>query len=231
MIEITAIFSLIALFGVKLSYISIFENSQFIIVAKKSEIEFHGEGGIVEVLRRDYSEIHGVHRLDKATSGLMVFAKNKTVQASLSELFRYKKIEKTYIALSDKKPSKKQGMIKGDLEKTRNGSYKITRNTTNPSLTKFKSFFDKKMEIRGFFLFPFTGKTHQLRVALKSLGTPIIGDNRYGGTSADRMYLHAFSLKFEYNGELFHFTNYPDEGELFAGMKMSFNDYNEMASL
>ncbi|MFT6630656.1 MAG: tRNA pseudouridine32 synthase/23S rRNA pseudouridine746 synthase [Bacteriovoracaceae bacterium] len=214
-----------------MSYITIFENEKFIIIAKNPGIEFHGDGGIIELLRKDFPEIHGVHRLDKATSGLMLFAKDKGTQSELSKLFQSKKVQKIYIAISDKKPNKKQGLVKGDLEKTRNGSYKITRNLLNPSTTKFKSFYSPEFSLRGFYLFPMTGKTHQLRVVLKSIGAPILGDIRYGGTHSDRMYLHAFSLKFELKGELFEFENYPELGDLYLDMKKSFEDYRDLEKL
>lgn len=214
-----------------MSYINLFENKKFLIISKNPEIEFHGDDGIIALLRKDFSEIHGVHRLDKATSGLMVFAKDKNTQVELSKLFQSKEVEKMYMAISDKKPSKKQGLVKGDLEKSRNGSYKITRNLTNPSVTKFKSFFNPELGLRGFYLFPQTGKTHQLRVVLKSLGTPIIGDIRYGGSESDRMYLHAYFLKFQLKGDVFEFWNYPDSGNLFLEMKESFANYKDLEKL
>ena len=89
-------------------YTLIYKQEEFIIISKKHGYEFHGEGGILAALRVDFKEVYGVHRLDKETSGLMVFALTKKFQSEISIQFANKKVTKTYIALSDKKPRKKQ---------------------------------------------------------------------------------------------------------------------------
>ena len=131
--------------------------------------------------------------------------KNYDVDALLAN----KKVTKTYIALSDKKPRKKQGRVKGDLEKGRGGSYHLKRTLENPSITDFQSRYLEKFELREFELMPKTGKTHQLRVVMKSLGSPILGDKRYGGSEASRMYLHASKLTFGRKSKLCEFTDLP----------------------
>ncbi len=62
---------------------------------------------------------------------------------------------------------------------------------------------------------PLTGRTHQLRVMMKALGSPIIGDARYGGTPSDRGYLHALQLTFDWRGENINVHCAPSSGELF----------------
>jgi tRNA pseudouridine32 synthase/23S rRNA pseudouridine746 synthase len=192
----------------------IFENSQFIVLNKPAGISFHkddNEVGFFSLVKEKLGlEIFSVHRLDKVTSGLIVFAKDSEAASVFGELFSHKKIQKTYIALSDKRPSKKQGLIKGDIEKARGGSYKLSRLMSNPSLTKFTSTYVN--ELRIFKLLPLTGKTHQLRVVMNSLGSPIIGDERYKGSISDRTYLHAYKLEFELMGEVFKFECLPTEG-------------------
>ena len=64
--------------------------------------------------------------------------------------------------------------------------------------------------LRLFILYPKTGKTHQIRVAMKSLGSPILGDELYGGEVADRTYLHAYQLSFDYFGEAVHISASPE---------------------
>lgn len=191
-------------------------------------VEFHSKNGIVQILKEKYPEITGVHRLDKFTSGLMIFTRSEASTRYFSELFSSKKIVKYYLAITSLKPKKKQGIITGDLEKTRNGSYRLTRTMLNPSQTRFYSFLlediSKISKLRGFILRPFTGKTHQLRVVLKSLGTPILGDERYKGDKADRLYLHAFRLEFTYQGKNFFFEDYPISGEYFLRSKERFRE-------
>jgi len=202
-----------------LSVIIQFENDDFLIIHKPAGLEFHGGDGVLNKLRINHTDALGVHRLDRGTSGLMLFAKTKEAQRDLSQLFENKKVRKTYIALSNLKPRKKQGGIKGDLEKSRGGSYKLTRNMVNPSNTKFKSTKFSSSELWGFVLNPLTGKTHQLRVVLKSLGSTIVGDERYNGIDSDRMYLHSYSLKFKYKGFEYNFEGYPIMGKLFMDNK------------
>lgn len=140
-----------------------------------------------------------VHRLDKVTSGILLLATDASSAAMLSLQFAKQtseQVEKTYLARSSRKPSKKQGWIKGDMAKTRNGSWKLLRSSEAPAITRFISHFDSDSNSRLFLLRPFTGKTHQLRVAMKSLACPIDGDTRYGGDVAERTYLHAYTLSF-----------------------------------
>ena len=65
---------------------------------------------------------------------------------------------------------------------------------------------------------PRTGKTHQIRVALKSLGAPILGDRLYAGTPADRVYLHAWRLCFPFRGESLRFESLPAHGDQFMAL-------------
>jgi tRNA pseudouridine32 synthase/23S rRNA pseudouridine746 synthase len=69
------------------------------------------------------------------------------------------------------------------------------------------------MAKRLYLVQPKSGKTHQIRVALKSLGCPILGDQRYKGEEAPRCYLHAFSLQFNWQDQLLSFQCEPEQGE------------------
>ncbi|MDQ6586783.1 MAG: hypothetical protein Q5539_07740, partial [Haemophilus parainfluenzae] len=79
--------------------------------------------------------------------------------------------------------------------------------------------------LRLFILKPQTGKTHQLRVAMKSLGSPILGDALYGKNTEkiDRTYLHAARLQFEFKGQAFDVFTPPKEGERWGGIVRAFN--------
>lgn len=178
--------------------------------------------GFVTLTREQFMQpnLLPVHRLDKLTSGLCVLAKTKACAAEFGRLFESKQVQKYYLALSDKKPSKKQGAIIGDMEKGRNGSWKLCASKKNPALTQFFSY-SYRPGVRLFILKPRTGKTHQLRVALKSLGAPILGDTRYygvgpkgegGASREDRMYLHAYHLSFDLGGENYLFQQLPADG-------------------
>lgn len=165
-------------------------------------------------------KLYLVHRLDKVTSGLLIFARSSSAAATFSELFASRSIEKYYVALSHSKPKKKQGLIVGDMERSRDGQWKLMPSKSNPAITQFFST-SFSPGIRFFILKPRTGKTHQLRVALKSISSPITGDSLYKGTTSDRTYLHAFAIRFNYRGENIELSCPPKMGEYFVNSRCS----------
>lgn len=213
------------------------ENQHFYALHKPPKVPFHSldeldslsdqnqhVSGIVNQAKTFLNDeaIYPVHRLDRMTSGLMLFARSKQVNRYLSQSFADKKIEKYYLALSSAKPKKKQGAIIGDMAKSRSGSYILKRTTDMPAITRF---FAKRIlfEAEPYWLSilkPETGKTHQLRVALKSLGAPILGDRRYSGQQAARGYLHAYKVRFN----LFD-TFYEIEDPYFYGPEFNLKTY------
>ncbi len=199
----------------------IFENNSFLIVTKPAGANFHSEGEagfVVQVSEHLGISLFPVHRLDKMTSGLVILAKNSETAAQFGKMFENREIEKYYLAISMRKPKKKMGWVKGDMSSARRGDYKLLTTMENPAITQFVSCALRTHE-RFFLIKPHTGKTHQIRVALKSLGSPIAGDERYAQSDEarkeERGYLHAYALRFTLNGEVFKFVIPPDEGERF----------------
>lgn len=196
----------------------VFSHHDFLIFDKPEGISFHSESGtgFFAGLQKTLPDetLYPVHRLDKMTSGLVVVARNKKAAQSFSHLFANHSIHKTYIALSDKKPTKKQGRVAGDMTRTRNGSWKLNQSRQNPAITRFTSEA-LAQNIRLFILKPETGRSHQLRVMMKALGSPILGDLRYGGSPADRAYLHATALDFIWKGEQISCFKEPRTGHQF----------------
>jgi len=176
------------------------------------------QAGIITLLRAQLNdpELYPVHRLDKITSGALIVGRGKDATRKLSNLFEHHQIQKYYLALSDKKPRKKQGGVIGDMHTARNGCWKLSREHTRPAVTHFFSYaVPEAPGLRLYLLKPATGKTHQLRVAMKSLAASILGDSRYSGTASDRSYLHAYKLMFEYDGKPYSYQVLPTIGELF----------------
>lgn len=177
------------------------DHADWLALYKPEGIGMHSEhqetGLVVQASQQLGYPLWPVHRLDKVTSGILLLAKNAAAAARLSALFAEHRIEKIYLAQAQGKPGKKQGWVKGDMEKARNGCHKLARTMNNPAITRFISHFDESSGNRLYLLRPYTGKTHQLRVALKSLGCPILGDIRYGAEAADRTYLHALALRWQ----------------------------------
>lgn len=122
-----------------------------------------------------------VHRLDKQTSGVIVFAKNQEMQNALTDLFRHRKVDKTYLAVCDGKVEKSKWSVDNCLEKKaayQGGALYGKGKTGKRAITKFRLLKSQNgislIEAR-----PITGRTHQIRVHLKEEGYPVLGDYQY----------------------------------------------------
>jgi 23S rRNA pseudouridine1911/1915/1917 synthase len=146
-----------------------------------------------------------VHRLDKETSGVIITAKNVSAHEFLSKQFKERKVKKVYLALVQGRPDSEKGSLETWIfrdpgHRKRFASAAI--NTHPPfkarkALTNFKVIKTWE-EVSLLSLMPHTGRTHQLRVHMKYLGCPIIGDDLYGTkksrSSAGELMLHAYKL-------------------------------------
>lgn len=178
-------------------------HDDFYVVHKPAGVTMHdSDKGIITVLAAQLAEtdLYLCHRLDDGTSGCLIIARNAGAAATLSGLFARREIQKYYVALAPGKPKKKQGSIVGDMKNRRGGQHILLKSRDNPAATQF---FCHSISpgLRAYLVRPLTGKTHQIRVALKSLGCPILGDQLYGGQNADRLYLHAWRVEFHYDGQ------------------------------
>ena len=177
-----------------------------------------------------------VHRLDKATSGLVVVAKNDEAHRRLAAQFVRRQVKKTYVALVHGWVKQDQGSITSNISRDRvrrtrmttrrtGGREAITHYTVERRIdSKFGKFTLLELQID-------TGRTHQIRVHLASLGHPVVGDTLYGaprelraregiGVSLPRNFLHATSLQFQHprTGEILSFErSLPGELEEFLG--------------
>ena len=136
-----------------------------------------------------------VHRLDRDTSGVVIMAKNPEVQKFLKKQFQDRKAHKTYFAIVEGRP--KLDAAKIDLPIARDLKHPTTfrvdaNGKASETFYKVIKANDKYSLVE---LRPTTGRTHQLRVHMKFLGHPILGDKVYGNEKADRLYLHAHKLE------------------------------------
>ena len=148
--------------------------------------------------RQSFPDALVVHRLDMATSGLIVFGRGAEMQKSLSRLFREHRVVKRYTAVVAGKPAQ-SGEIDLPIaaDWPNRPKQKVDANAGKPSLTRFWLLgHDAEDDISRLELSPVTGRTHQLRLHMAAIGHPILGDTLYGGRSAERMLLHANFLSF-----------------------------------
>ena len=185
----------------------LYEDDDVIVVNKPSGLLTHAKGGlsdeptVAEIIRpktsfaTDTDRPGIVHRLDRDTSGLLIIAKNPESAAHLQRQFAERTAKKTYIAITDGKP--KLNAAKIDLPIGRNPSapstFRIDPNG-KPAQTVYCVLAENDAQSLVK-LKPTTGRTHQLRVHLAHLNTPILGDRVYGKSSDCRMMLHAQKLE------------------------------------
>ncbi|OQY31419.1 MAG: hypothetical protein B6241_14080 [Spirochaetaceae bacterium 4572_59] len=193
----------------------------FLLFYKPAGMDFHTDKAVPGFFRQVQNlypreSLYPVHRLDKMTSGLILIARSSSSAVALGALFQQKQIQKYYLAISQKNPRKKQGLVKGDMLRSRRSSWKLTRGMSDPAISYFYScsLAPKK---RLFLFRIYTGKTHQIRVAMNSLGSPVWGDPLYNisGPDADRAYLHSWQIHFHWKGQPLVFRCDPEEGRLF----------------
>lgn len=184
----------------------IYEDADCIVIDKPIGILAHSKGifnpeaTVATFIKDKVADLHGeragiVHRLDRVTSGVMIAAKNQRALNWLQAQFSSRKVKKTYYAVVDGLVTPREAVIDMPIERHpktpqifRTGSkgksaqtrYTVVKNSEHYSLIKLE---------------PQTGRTHQLRVHLQKIGHPIVGDVLYGGSFADRVYLHANALE------------------------------------
>jgi 23S rRNA pseudouridine955/2504/2580 synthase len=147
-----------------------------------------------------------VHRLDRDTSGVLLIARTAQAASGLSASLALRDTSKVYWALTRGVPKQKHGVVKGALAKegTRGKDERMTVSEDEDAkfaLTEYAVMATAGNEFAWVAARPITGRTHQIRVHLASLGTPIVGDFKYGGTDArargeiaDKLHLHARSI-------------------------------------
>ena len=196
---------------------------EYVIVCEKPSgtlSEGNGENSLITLLSRELSSreekntcVFPVHRLDKDTVGVTVFARSSAAAASLSSAIADGKFKKKYFAVLCGEPKKTKGELCDLLyyDRTKGRSYVVNKERRGVRSAKLK--YRSLQTERGFSLVEielFTGRTHQIRVQFASRGLPLAGDRRYGApkTEVDKIALCAYSLTFPHpkNGELLSFT-------------------------
>ena len=182
-------------------YSIIFENDDFIALDKASGIltipDRHDDTqlSLYKSLTNKYGKIFIVHRLDRDTSGLILFAKNETTHKFLSQLFEQRKIEKNYLGIVRGSMPEKKGSINEPIAEHPHRKGEMTVNKKGKaSLTDYEVLED--YGIYSLVQFDIhSGRTHQIRVHTKFVGHPIVGDPVYG--DGKPVLLSAFKKKYK----------------------------------
>jgi 23S rRNA pseudouridine955/2504/2580 synthase len=201
----------------------IFEDKHFLVIDKPSGVASHGGSGVshgaIELLRaaRPQDHLELVHRLDRDTSGVLVFAKTRAALIGLQAEIRAGTVTKQYLCLMVGHPSKAKFDVNAPLMKSiLQGGERMVRVTDNgkPSLT----FFREMEQYPGARLMQATlgtGRTHQIRVHAQHIGHPLAGDPKYGDKDMNRrfkemglsrLFLHASHMSFEVDGRAYSFS-------------------------
>ena len=189
---------------------TIYEDDNILVIDKPTNIEVVGENSVTSILEKKYSYIKPCHRLDRNTTGLVLFAKNEESLNILLDKFKNHEIEKHYKAtvygIPKVKKAKLEAFLFKDSKKSlvyisnepKKGyqkiitSYEVIKEDINQNI----SVLDIKLE---------TGRTHQIRAHLAYIGFPIIGDGKYGKNEINKKFnkktqlLESYSLKFNFS--------------------------------
>lgn len=193
----------------------LYEDSDLAVVVKPRGMVVHPaaghpDGTLVNALLAKLDALAGiggelrpgiVHRLDKDTSGLMIVAKNDETQAELSRMLKDREIEKHYRALAEGRMKEPAGEIDAPIDRSKKDRKKMAVDPEGrPAVTRWKVLGEGRdctlLDVRIL-----TGRTHQIRVHLKSIHHPVCGDPLYGfdkGVRVPCLMLHAYSLSFRH---------------------------------
>lgn len=185
----------------------IFEDADIIVVNKPAgllSVPGRGEDKQDSVewrIKQQYAGAMAAHRLDMATSGVLLLAKHKDAERYFKQCFANRNTEKTYQAICHGNITEKTGEITLPLrcDWENRPRQMVCYEHGKTALTRYKVLSYEKTQTRVA-LYPFTGRSHQLRVHLAEIGHPIVGDNLYSypeDKTLPRLLLHAHMLKIE----------------------------------
>lgn len=185
----------------------VYEDDHVVVINKPAGVLTHAKGSMTEEFSvAEFMRLHMnepddtnrpgiVHRLDRATTGVMICAKDSATKRLLQKQFQDRKAHKTYLAVVQGVPKHPQATIDLPIERNpkKPSSFRVGARGKAAVTTYRTVAQDGRRSVLE--LKPQTGRTHQLRVHLAYIGCPIVGDTVYGRSKADRMLLHAHGLE------------------------------------
>ena len=189
---------------------TIYEDDNILVIYKPTNIEVVGDNSVTSILEKKYSYIKPCHRLDRNTTGLVLFAKNEESLNILLDKFKNHEIEKHYRAIVYGIPKVKKAKLEAFLFKDSKKSLVYISDKPKKGYQKIITSYevikeDKKQNISVLDVKLETGRTHQIRAHLAYIGFPIIGDGKYGKNEINKKFnkktqlLESYSLKFNFS--------------------------------
>lgn len=179
---------------------------EYLLVYNKPPGIVTEEGGLFDLLKTHAPTLALIHRLDKETSGAVIFAKNPLAREGLLKSFKQRNVTKQYLAIVDGMPAKTSGSVDLYLAKSHSYQGQTLWSTSTQKKESLPALTHWTLRSRGtksslLLCEPITGRTHQIRVHLHAIGHPILGDALYGRryqctAVPPRLMLHAWKLVF-----------------------------------
>ena len=193
----------------------VYEDGNILIINKPANIEVTGAKSLTEIINKKYTNCEfkpqPCHRIDRNTTGLVMFAKNEKSLEILLEKFKNHEIEKHYLALVYGIPNKKEERLEAYLFKDNKKAYVYISDTLKKGyqkiITSYKVLETRKDNTALLDVEIETGRTHQIRAHLAHMGYPIIGDGKYGKNQINKQFgkkyqmLCSYKLKFKFQSE------------------------------
>ena len=200
---------------VKIELDIVYEDENILVINKPANIEVTGTNSLTELINKQYTNCEfkpqPCHRIDRNTTGLVMFAKNEKTLRILLEKFKKHEIEKHYLALIYGIPNKKEERLEAYLFKDQKKSQVYISDTFKKGyqkiITRYTVLEKRKDNTAVLDVEIETGRTHQIRAHLAHIGYPIIGDGKYGKNEINKQYgkkyqmLCSYKLKFHFQSE------------------------------